>query len=154
MSDKRLSISGAVQARLKKARVARLSTLDSKRRPHIVPICFVYDCNFFYTAIDEKPKRVVPQRLARLRNLVARPQVALLIDEYDEDWTRLWFVLIRGRAEVIPMSARRERGRAISKLREKYRQYTGTMLHDDTTIIRIAAERITSWGNFEQPFSG
>ena len=146
MSNKRHSISRAVQSKLKGARVARLSTLDSKCRPHIVPICFVYDGLFFYSAIDEKPKSVAPQRLARVRNIVARPQVALLIDEYDEDWTRLWFVLIRGRAEVLPMSARRERGRALFKLREKYRQYAGTMLHDDTTIIRIAPRRITSWG--------
>ena len=146
MSDKRLSVSRAVQSKLKEARVARLSTLDSKCRPHIVPICFVYDGQFFYSAIDEKPKSVAPQRLARVRNIVARPQVALLIDEYDEDWTRLWFVLIRGRAEVMPISARRERGRAVFKLREKYRQYAGTMLHDDTTIIRIAPLRITSWG--------
>jgi PPOX class probable F420-dependent enzyme len=146
MSDKRLGVSRTVQSKLKEARVARLSTLDSKCRPHIVPICFVYDGQFFYSAIDEKPKTVAPQRLARVRNIVARPQVALLIDEYDEDWTRLWFVLIRGRAEVMPMSARRERGRAVFKLREKYRQYAGTMLHDDATIIRIAPRRITSWG--------
>lgn len=146
MSDKRLSVSRAVQSKLKEARVARLSTLDSKCRPHIVPICFVYDGQFFYSAIDEKPKSVAPQRLARVRNILATPQVALLIDEYDEDWTRLWFVLIRGRAEVMPMSARLERGRAVFKLREKYRQYAGTMLHDDTTIIRIAPRRITSWG--------
>jgi PPOX class probable F420-dependent enzyme len=146
MSDKRLSVSRAVQSKLKEARVARLSTLDSKCRPLIVPICFVYDGQFFYSAIDGKPKSVAPQRLARVRNIVARPQVALLIDEYDEDWTRLWFVLIRGRAEVLPMSARRERGRALCKLREKYRQYAGTMLQDDTTIILIAPRRITSWG--------
>jgi PPOX class probable F420-dependent enzyme len=153
MSEKRLNISRlnisrAVQSRLKEARVARLSTVDSKGRPHIVPICFVYDRTVFYTAIDEKPKNVPAGRLARARNIVARPHVALLIDEYGEDWTQLWFVLIRGTAKLMPSSAHRDRARAISKLREKYPQYSRTMLHDDTIIIRIVPERITLWGKF------
>ena len=154
MPDKRISISNDIRLRLEEARVARLSTLDSRRRPHIVPICFVFDHKCFYSAIDAKPKSVVPQQLARVRNILARPQVALLIDEYDEDWTRLWFVLIRGRAQIVPMSARRERGRAISKLREKYRQYAGKMLRDDATIIRITPERFTSWGKLKRPCGG
>lgn len=115
-------------------------------RPHIVPICFVYDRGAFYSAIDEKPKSVAAERLARVRNVVARPQVALLIDEYDEDWTRLWFVLIRGKAKLIPLAARRERARGIAKLREKYRQYSREMLRDETILIRIVPERITFWG--------
>jgi len=146
MSQKRLNISSAVQSRLKEARIARLSTLDAKSRPHIVPICFVYESSFFYSAIDQKPKIVAPELLVRLRNIRASSDVALLIDEYDEDWSQLWFILIRGRAKVMPMSARRERGHAICKLREKYPQYTGRMLAPDATIIRIAPERITSWG--------
>lgn len=123
-----------------------MSTVDSKMRPHIVPICFVYDRGVFYSALDEKPKSVAAERLARVRNIVARPQVALLIDEYDEDWTRLWFVLIRGKAKLIPLAARCERARGIAKLREKYRQYSRTMLRDETILIRIVPERITFWG--------
>lgn len=146
MPAKRLNIPRAVQSRLKEARAARLSTVDSKMRPHIVPICFVYDRGVFYSALDEKPKSVAAERLARVRNIVARPQVALLIDEYDEDWTRLWFVLIRGKAKLIPLAARRERARGIAKLREKYRQYSRTMLRDETILIRIVPERITFWG--------
>jgi PPOX class probable F420-dependent enzyme len=147
MPAKRLNISRAVQSRLKEARVARLSTVDSKMRPHIVPICFVYDRGVFYSAIDEKPKSVAAERLARVRNIAARPQVALLIDKYDEDWTRLWFVLIRGRAKLMPSSARRDRARAIAQLREKYRQYSKTMLRDETILIRIVPKRITFWGS-------
>ena len=89
MSQKQQKISGAVQRMLKEARVARLATLDAKSRPHIVPVCFAYDGKLFYTAIDQKPKRVTRERLARLRNIRAAPRVALLIDEYDEDWTQL-----------------------------------------------------------------
>jgi len=131
---------------LKRARVARLATLDAKSRPHIVPVCFAYDGKLFYTAIDQKPKRVTPERLARLRNIRAIPQVALLIDEYDEDWTKLCYVLIRGKAKLIPKSAHKEHARAIRKLRAKYPQYAQGMLADDAPVIRITPERITSWG--------
>jgi PPOX class probable F420-dependent enzyme len=143
---KRQAISGAVQKRLKQARVARLATLDDKNRPHIVPICFVYDGERFYTAIDRKPKRVTPERLARLRNIRVAPRVALLIDEYDEDWTQLWYILIRGKARLIPKSVHKEHAWAIRNLRAKYPQYDRGMLADDAPIIRISPERITSWG--------
>jgi len=146
MSRKWRKISDAVQAKLEQARVARLATLDAKRGPHIVPVCFTYDGKVFYTAIDQKPKRVAPERLARLQNIRAEPQVALLIDKYDEDWTQLWYILIRGNAKLIPKSAHEERAWAIGKLRAKYPQYVERMLADDAPIIRITPERTTSWG--------
>lgn len=146
MSSKQQEISGAVRKRLKQARVARLATLDAKGRPHIVPVCFAYDGKVFYTAIDRKPKRVSPERLVRLQNIRAVSRVALLIDEYDEDWTRLWYVLIRGKAKLIPKSAQQERAWAIRKLRAKYPQYSRGMLADDAPIIRISPERATAWG--------
>ena len=120
--------------------------MDVKSGPHIVPVCFVYDGKFFYTAIDQKPKRVTPERLARLRNIRAVPRVALLIDEYDEDWTQLWYILIRGKAKLIPESAHKEHTRAIRKLRAKYPQYVQGMLADDALIIRITPDRIIAWG--------
>ena len=146
MSGKRRKIPGAVQKMLKAARVARLATLEAKRRPHIVPVCFVYDGRLFYTAIDQKPKRVPPERLARLRNIRAVPRVALLIDKYDEDWAQLWYISIRGNAKLLPKSAHKEHARAIRKLRAKYPQYVHGMLADDAPIIRITPERTTSWG--------
>jgi PPOX class probable F420-dependent enzyme len=146
MSRERPKIPGAVQKMLKKARVARLATLDDKNRPHIVPICFAYDGKLFYTAIDQKPKRVTPKRLARLRNIRAVPRVALLIDEYDEDWTQLWYILIRGKAKLIPKRAHKEHAGAIRRLRAKYPQYARGMLADDAPIIRITPERATFWG--------
>jgi len=146
MSGKRHRIPNAVQTKLKEARVARLATLDAKRGPHIVPVCFAYDGKVFYTAIDQKPKRVAPERLTRLRNIRAVPRVALLIDQYDEDWTQLWYILIRGTAKLIPTSAHQERAWAIRKLRAKYPQYVGRMLAADAPIIRITPERTTLWG--------
>ena len=146
MSRKRQEISGAVQKIIKKARVARLATLDGKNRPHIVPICFAYDGRLFYTAVDRKPKRVTPERLARLRNILAVPRIALLIDQYDEDWAHLWYVLIRGIAKLIPKSAHEEHASALRKLRAKYPQYAQGMLADDAPIIRITPVRATFWG--------
>jgi PPOX class probable F420-dependent enzyme len=135
---------------LKQARVARLATLDAKNRPHIVPVCFAYDGKVFYSAIDRKPKRVPGERLARLQNIRAVPRVALLIDEYGEDWTQLWYILIRGKAKLIPDSAHEERAWAIRKLRAKYPQYAQGMLPDDAPIIRIIPERTTSWGKIQR----
>jgi PPOX class probable F420-dependent enzyme len=146
MSSEERKISGPIRKKLKQARVARLATLDTKGGPHIVPVCFVYDGKAFYTAIDRKPKRVSPDRLVRMQNIRAISRVALLIDEYDEDWTRLWYVLIRGKAELIPNSAHQERASAIRKLRAKYPQYARGMLGEDPPIIRITPERTTCWG--------
>jgi coenzyme F420-0:L-glutamate ligase / coenzyme F420-1:gamma-L-glutamate ligase len=126
--------------------VARLATLDGDDRPHIVPVCFIHAGNAFYTALDHKPKRVSPERLARVRNIRAKPRVALLIDAYQEDWSQLWYILIRGTAQLLPASAHAERARAIRKLRTKYPQYGRAMLPEDAPVIRIRPERATSWG--------
>ena len=139
-------VSRAVQNILKQARVARLATLDGKNRPHIVPICFAYDGKLLYTAIDRKPKRITGERLVRLRNIRAVPRIALLIDQYDDDWTQLWYVLIRGKAKLIPKSAHKEHAWAIEKLRAKYPQYVQGMLADDAPIIRITPKQATVWG--------
>jgi PPOX class probable F420-dependent enzyme len=146
MPRKPPAISNAIRAKLRSARIARLATVDARGTPHVVPVCFVLDGSVFYSAIDRKPKRVAPEKLARLKNIRATPQVALLIDQYYEDWTLLWYVLVRGKAELIPQSATAERTRAIRWLRAKYPQYAAGMLGDDAPILRITAERITSWG--------
>ena len=147
MARKSQPVSDPFMAKLQMARVARLATLDAQWRPHIVPVCFVYDGSVFYTAVDRKPKSVPPEKLARLRHIAAAPQVALLIDEYSEQWAQLWFILVRGQAKLIATSAHRERAGAIRRLKEKYPQYAAGMLADDAPIIRITPERISTWGN-------
>src|SRR5215467_404278 len=146
MAPKPENIAESIRKIIKNARVARLATLDSRGRPHIVPVCFAYDGKALYSAVDRKPKRVSPERLVRLQNIRAVSQVALLIDEYDDDWTQLWYVLIRGKANLLPNSAHQERARALRQLRAKYPQYARGMLADDAPIIRITPERTTSWG--------
>jgi len=144
MPDNRPFISSKIRARLEIARVARLATLDAECRPHLVPICFSYDGSIFYSAIDRKPKRVAPSQLARLKNIKETPEVALLVDHYDEDWTCLWYVLVRGQAELVSDSAEQER--AIQCLRTKYPQYDTDMLVDDAPVLRITPVQITAWG--------
>jgi PPOX class probable F420-dependent enzyme len=144
MDNKPPLISPEIRAKLEMARVARLATLDAQRTPHAVPICFVYDGSAFYSAIDRKPKRAAPSRLARLKNIEETPQVALLVDHYDEDWTRLWYILVRGEAELV--SATAEHKLAIELLRAKYPQYNLNMLADDAPVLRITPVRITAWG--------
>jgi PPOX class probable F420-dependent enzyme len=96
-------------------RVARLATAGPDGRPHVVPICFALHGNALYTAIDEKPKRT--RGLRRLRDIEANPQVEVLIDHYEEDWSRLWWVRLRGTARIV------EDHRAVDLLAAKYPQY-------------------------------
>ena len=141
-------ISPAIRSKIGGAKVARFATLDSKMRPHIVPVCFVYDGSAFYTPIDKKPKCLAPEKLARIQHIGANSQVALLIDEYREDWSKLWWILIRGKAKLIPKSASKAHARAIRQLKSKYRQYRTGLLPDDAPIIRITPVRIALWGKF------
>jgi len=146
MTEKLPLISPEIRVKLEAARVARLATLDAERSPHMVPICFVCDGSLFYSAIDRKPKRVAANSLTRLKNIAQTRRVALLVDHYDEDWTRLWYVLVRGEAELISDLAERER--AIQLLRAKYPQYDADMLAEDAPVLRITPARITTWGKF------
>ena len=102
------------------ARVARLATIDPDGRAHLVPIVFVLDGETLYTAVDEKPKR--SRTLRRIENARARPDVTVLVDHYEDDWQRLWWVRLRGRARVLDQGEEAER--AIQLLTDKYRQYS------------------------------
>lgn len=125
-------------------RAARLATSDADGHPHIVPVCYAFDGTRFYTPLDEKPKRVNESRLQRVRNIEARHEAALLIDQYDDDWSHLGYVLVRGRAELLqpedPLHAR-----ALVLLRERYIQYR-TMALETHAVIVITPDSVTSWG--------
>ena len=124
-------------------RIARLATIDDHARPHIVPICFALDGDALYSPIDEKPKRGDYSRLTRLRNIAANPQVQVLFDVYDDaDWSQLRFVQLRGAARTIDTGA--EHTRAISLLRERYRQYERMAL-ESRPVIAVDIERVFGW---------
>jgi PPOX class probable F420-dependent enzyme len=119
------------------ARVARLATTDPDGRPHLVPIVFALDGDTLYSAVDRKPKR--SQKLRRIENARARPDVTILVDHYEEDWDRLWWLRVRGRARVLDDGE--ERDRALALLQEKYQQYRtnppdGPVLAVDITDVR------------------
>ncbi len=105
--------------RVLSARVARLATIDPDGRPHLVPVVFALDGETLYTAVDAKPKR--SRRLRRIENARDRPDVTVLVDHYEDDWSRLWWVRLRGRARVL--DAGQEAERALRLLTEKYEQY-------------------------------
>jgi PPOX class probable F420-dependent enzyme len=108
-----------LRRRVSESRVARLATTDPDGRPHLVPIVFVLERETLYSAVDAKPKR--SRALRRIENARARPDVTVLVDRYDEDWRRLWWVRLRGRARVLDRGAEAER--ALELLVEKYEQY-------------------------------
>jgi PPOX class probable F420-dependent enzyme len=108
-----------LRQRIAESRVARLATLDSDGRPHLVPIVFVLDGDTLYSAVDAKPKR--SRTLRRIENVRRRPDVTVLIDHYDDDWTRLWWVRLRGRARVL--DGGEEAAHALALLAAKYEQY-------------------------------
>lgn len=149
-----LDIDHDTQAFINNHRVARLATTGEDLQPALIPICYVFDGEHIYSAIDEKPKSVAASSLKRVRNIEANPRVALVIDDYSEDWSKLAYLLIAGTAEIIPPGKKaskeasneaREHARAVSLLREKYPQYR-SMKIDERPMIKIRPARIKRWG--------
>ena len=131
-------------ALLRDARVGRLATADGAGQPLVVPVCYALDLDghHLYSAIDAKPKRT--RQLRRLANIRENPRVSLVVDEYDEDWSRLRYVIVEGEAEIVDAGSRRER--AIDLLLEKYPQYLALGLAADRgPVIAIAVERTVAW---------
>jgi PPOX class probable F420-dependent enzyme len=134
---------------LASARVARLATVDAAGRPAIVPFCLalIEDAgsgSVIVSVLDDKPKRVADTELARVRNIARNPSVAVLIDHYEEDWSRLAFVHVRGTASLLGPGDSGHAA-AIAALRGKYPQYRA-MAIEARPVIRIGALRATSWG--------
>jgi len=123
-------------------RVARLATVDVKGQPHVIPIVYAFDGNLLYTPLDAKPKRVGVHQLQRVRNIQANPQVAVIIDDYSEDWTNLAWVQIRGTATLVEDGAAHSTGVAL--LTAKYPQYHNMPLNERPIIV-ITVERVASW---------
>jgi PPOX class probable F420-dependent enzyme len=133
-------------------RRATLVTIDDQGRPRPTPFCFVASSDgdrlVLHTPIDEKPKGgTAPDDLPRLRDIRARPAVTVLVDHWDEDWTKLAWAVLHGTANVLlpgDPAAGEERARAIAALRERYPQYAGHAL-EEWPVIRIEVESIRSW---------
>ncbi len=133
-----------ITAFIRTSRVAHLATADAGGQPLVIPICFVFDGKEFFSAIDEKPKRLSPQRLKRLRNIEENSQVSLVIDRYSEDWRKLAYILVSGQARIL-LTGQKHR-RAVSLLRRKYRQYH-SMAIDQRPMIVIKLLGMKAWGS-------
>ena len=150
--------------RLAAAPVGHLSTAAGSGAPHVIPVCFVLDNQSaghpIYSVLDQKPKRAALTRLRRVRNILDNPQVALVVDHYEPDWGKLWYILVTGMAELLTedtppahpepveglehLAGQDERSRAIHLLRVKYPQYR-EMEIDANPVIKITPRRVTAW---------
>jgi PPOX class probable F420-dependent enzyme len=126
---------------LREARVGRLATADASGRPLVVPVCFVFDGAAVYSAVDDKPKRT--RALRRLRNVAENPQASVVVDVWDEDWTRLAWVAVDGHADVLTDGEAFTR--ALRLLRDKYGQYRAMNLERDGAMLRVRADRVRAW---------
>jgi len=136
-------LSAAQRSFLDASRVAHLATADARGIPHVVPVCYAVTDTTLYITIDEKPKRRdVP--LKRLRNIMENPAVAITVDRWDEDWSKLAWVMLRGRAEILADGPEHDAAQAL--LRARYEPYR-TMDLAPLPVIAMRIERASSWGN-------
>ena len=127
-------------------RVARLATADAAGRPHVVPICYALTGATVYFTIDEKPKKRPGANLKRLANLRENPVAALVVDRYDEDWSRLGWVMVQGRAAVLESGP--EHDLAQASLRARYPQLA-TMRIEALPVVAVRVDHVASWGRLE-----
>ena len=125
-------------------RVARFATADPGGQPHIVPICYAVSGDSVYFTIDEKPKRLTDKPLKRIRNLQQNPHVALVVDRYDEDWTRLGWVMVQGEAALLDNGE--EHSKAQRLLKARYPQLDEMQI-SELPVIAIRIKRVVTWGN-------
>ena len=135
---------------INKARVARLATVDSECKPHLIPVVFVFDNGYYFIPIDEKSKRQKQDRLKRVKNIQQNPNVTILIDEYNEDWRKLYFIMIQGMASIIGNKELEQRElllleRAHRLLSDKYLQYQKIGIGE--YIIMIIPQKVITWKN-------
>lgn len=134
----------AARAFLERHRVARFATADAAGVPHLVPLCYTRVGERLYFVVDAKPKHPGGLALKRMRNIAANPAVAMIVDDYTEDWDTLAFLSIRGRAAIVTNG--RERTRALAALRARYPQYRSMALTGPAhPVVRITPTHVHLW---------
>ncbi len=133
---------------LRSARTGHLATADAKGRPQVVPVCFVFDGQAIYSVLDAKPKTTPLRQLRRVKNILANPQVSLVVDHYEENWDKLQYILVSGDAELLESDEKW--AVAIAMLREKYPQYQAMDL-DQSPVIKITPVRYSPWSSQPPP---
>ncbi len=130
---------------IKGAKVARLATVDQKSHPYVVPVVFVFHENSFFIPLDEKVKTVNPRKLKRVMNIEKNPNVTLLIDKYQNDWKKLFFLMIHGKATVIDGKNSKLMDKIYKLLISKYPQYQKIGIGN--SCIKINPTKVTFWNN-------
>ena len=132
---------------LAEARVGHLATSDRQGQPHVIPVCFALHEGNLYSVLDRKPKLVPLTRLRRVRNILANPTAALIVDHYQEDWQGLWYILVWGPASLLieGNESEDERAAAVEALRRKYRQYRDMDIADNP-VVKLTPEQVAAWG--------
>jgi len=128
----------SLRNRAEAAPVARLATVDGDGRPHLVPCCFAFDGDVAYSVVDHKPKR--SPALRRLDNIRSNPAVCLLVDHYEDDWSALWWVELRGTASTLEGEAAEA---ALDALATRYPAYLGS--RPPGPVIAIRPDRWAWW---------
>jgi len=132
-------------------RIGHLATTGPDGMPHVMPVCYALDDAALYFVADAKPKRRPARELERLRNIRANGRAALVVDDWDEDWTRLAWVMVRGTAAIVDDAA--SHAAALALLRARYPQYRAMALDDphEHPVVRILPVRVRSWRARERP---
>ena len=128
---------------LDRSRVGHLATAETGGAPHVIPVCYAATEYSLYITIDEKPKRQ-DRPLKRLRNILENPQAAFVVDRWDEDWSRLGWVMLRGRAEILYAGPEHDRAQAL--LVARYPQYRAMQL-GGLPVIALRIARAAAWGD-------
>jgi len=144
-----LIIAPDIEEFIQRVRVARLATIDSEFKPYLVPVVFVFHDNHFFIPVDEKRKKTKPEKLRRIKNIKGNPHVALLVDKYSEDWTRLAFVMIQGIASIVKSKPQSDvqLQQALKELTTKYIQYQKIGIGE--ICIKIKPEKVVSWRSYQ-----
>jgi coenzyme F420-0:L-glutamate ligase/coenzyme F420-1:gamma-L-glutamate ligase len=137
---------------INKSRIGRLATVDLECKPHVIPVVFVFDNdrNCYFIPIDEKTKRSRPENLKRVKNIQENPNIALLLDEYNEDWTKLYFIMIRGKGSILGGKKLEQNEMLILEkahklLCDKYPQYKKIGI--GKYLIKIMPQKVVVWNN-------
>jgi PPOX class probable F420-dependent enzyme len=125
---------------LERSRVARLGLLGDEGAPRVLPVTYAVAGPSIVTAVDHKPKRVPPERLARVRWLRARPRAALTVDHYDEDWSKLAWVQAIGSVTILDAADAPE---AVAALTRRYDQYRDR--RPEGPVLRLMPDRLVWW---------
>lgn len=122
-----------------------MATVDKLGRPFVVPVCYTYDGKNLYSPIDKKPKQTPARELKRIRNIRDNPYISIVIDDYYEEWIKLCYVIVHGRAELLESGE--DYQMSLRLLCEKYPQYVEMNLPKlNLPVIKVVPDRILSWG--------